>query len=76
MPNAFVLLNTEWGTEENTIRDLKNLEEVKEVFRVYGIYDIIAKLESDTIDKVKEIIVWKLRNLKGVKSTLTLIVTE
>ena len=76
MSNAFVLLNTEMGTEENVIRDLKNLEEVKEVFRVYGIYDIIAKLESDTIDKLKEVIRWKLRNLKDVKSTLTLIVTE
>ena len=76
MPNAFVLLNTAMGREENIIRDLKNLVEVKEVFRVYGVYDIIAKVESDTRDKVKEIIVWKLRNLKGVKSTLTLMVTE
>ena len=76
MPNAFVLLNTAMGREENIIGDLKNLEEVKEVFRVYGIYDIIAKVESDTMDKVKEIILWKLRNLKDVKSTLTLIVTE
>jgi DNA-binding Lrp family transcriptional regulator len=76
MPNAFVLLNTELGREENIIRDLKNLEEVKEVFRVYGVYDIIAKVESDTMDKVKEIITWKLRRLKGVRSTLTLIVTE
>ena len=54
MPNAFVLLNTESGMEENIIRDLKNLEEVKEVFQVYGVYDIIAKLESDNIDKLKE----------------------
>ena len=76
MPNAFVLLNTEMGREEDIIRDLKNLEEVKEVFRVYGVYDIIAKVESDTMDKVKETITWKLRNLKGVKSTLTLIVTK
>ena len=76
MPNAFVLLNTAMGREENIIRDLQNLEEVKEVFRVYGVYDIIAKVESDTMDKVREIITWKLRKLKGVKSTLTLIVTE
>ena len=76
MSNAFVLLNTESGREENITRDLKSLEEVKEVFRVYGVYDIVAKLESDTIDKLKEIIGWKLRNLKGVKSTLTLTVIE
>jgi DNA-binding Lrp family transcriptional regulator len=76
MSNAFVLLNTELGSEENIIRDLRNLEEVKEVIRVYGVYDIIAKVESDTMDKVKEIITWKLRKLKGVKSTLTMIVIE
>jgi DNA-binding Lrp family transcriptional regulator len=76
MPNAFVLFNTELGREENIIRDLKNFEEVKEVFRVYGVYDIIAKVESDTMDKVKEIITWKLRKLTGVKSTLTMIVKE
>ena len=76
MPNAFVLLSTELGREEDIIKDLKNLEGVKEVFRVYGVYDIIAKVESDTMDKVKEIITWKLRKLTGVKSTLTLIVMK
>jgi DNA-binding Lrp family transcriptional regulator len=76
MPNAFVLFNTAMGGEENIIRDLKNLEEVIEGFRVYGIYDIIAKVESDTMDKVRKIITWKLRKLKGVKSTLTIIVME
>ena len=76
MPNAFVVLNTEMGSEENILRNLRNLEEVKEVFRVYGVYDIIAKVESDTTDKLKEIITWKLRKLKGVKSTLTMIVMK
>ncbi len=76
MPNAFVLLNIELGSQENIIKEIKNLEEVKEVFRVNGVYDIIAKVESDNIDKLKEIITWKLRKLKGVKSTLTMIVTK
>ena len=76
MPSAFVLFNTESGREEEIIIELKNIDEVKEVFRVYGLYDVIAKVESDTTDKVKEIIIWKLRNLKGVKSTLTMMVTE
>jgi DNA-binding Lrp family transcriptional regulator len=76
MPSAFVLLNTELGSEDSIVRDLKSLEGVKEVFQVYGVYDIIAKVESDTMDKVKEIITWKLRKLTGVKSTLTMIVME
>ena len=76
MPSAFVLLNTELGSEDSIVRDLKGLEGVREVFQVYGVYDIIAKVESDTMDKVKEIITWKLRKLTGVKSTLTMIVME
>ena len=76
MPSAFVLLNTELGSEDAIVRDLKNLEGVREVFQVYEVYDIIAKVESDTMDKVKEIITWKLRKLTGVKSTLTMIVME
>ncbi|HET8857803.1 MAG TPA: Lrp/AsnC ligand binding domain-containing protein [Nitrososphaeraceae archaeon] len=76
MPSAFVLLNTELGSEDAIVRDLKNLEGVREVFQVYGVYDIIAKVESDTMDKVKETITWKLRKLTGVKSTLTMIVME
>ena len=76
MPSAFVLLNTELGSEDSIVRDLKSLEGVKEVSQVYGVYDIIAKVESDTMDKVKEIITWKLRKLTGVKSTLTMIVME
>ncbi len=76
MPSAFVLLNTELGSEDSIVRDLKNLEGIKQVFQVYGVYDIIAQVESETMEKVKEIITWKLRKLSGVKSTLTMIVME
>ena len=74
MPQAFVLMNAELGSEESIVQDLKKLEGVKEVFQVYGVYDIVAQLEADTMEKVKETITWKLRKLNGVKSTLTMIV--
>jgi DNA-binding Lrp family transcriptional regulator len=74
MPQAFVLMNAELGSEDSIVQDLKKLEGVKEVFQVYGVYDIVAQLEADTMEKVKETITWKLRKLNGVKSTLTMIV--
>ncbi|HEX2406864.1 MAG TPA: hypothetical protein VHJ38_06610 [Nitrososphaeraceae archaeon] len=43
-------------------------------FQNNQIIDPLTKVEADTIDKVKEIIKWKVRNLIGVKSTLTMIV--
>ncbi|MEM3403650.1 MAG: Lrp/AsnC ligand binding domain-containing protein [Nitrososphaeria archaeon] len=76
MPLAFVLINADLGTEEELIKELKKIEEVKEVYVVYGVYDIIAKIQADTMDKVKDTITWKIRRLDKVRSTLTMIVVE
>jgi DNA-binding Lrp family transcriptional regulator len=76
MPKAFVLMNAELGSEDSLVNDLKKLESVQEVYQVYGVYDIVAQVEADTMEKVKETITWKLRKLNGVKSTLTMIVMD
>jgi DNA-binding Lrp family transcriptional regulator len=76
MPQAFVLMNAELGSEDSIVNELNKLEGVTEVYQVYGVYDIVAQVEADTMEKVKETITWKLRKLSGVKSTLTMIVME
>ncbi len=76
MPKAFVLMNAELGSEDSLVSELRKLDSVKEVYQVYGVYDIVAQVEADTMEKVKETITWKLRKLNGVKSTLTMIVME
>jgi DNA-binding Lrp family transcriptional regulator len=76
MPKAFVLMNAELGSEDSIVNELKKIEGVKEVYQVYGVYDIVAQVEADIMEKVKETITWKLRKLNGVKSTLTMIVME
>ncbi|MER3602242.1 MAG: AsnC family transcriptional regulator [Nitrososphaerota archaeon] len=70
---AFVLINAELGSEEDLARELRKIEGVSEVYIVYGVYDIIAKVEADSMEKVKEIITWKIRRLPKVRSTLTMI---
>jgi DNA-binding Lrp family transcriptional regulator len=76
MPKAFVLMNAELGSEDSIVNELNKIEGVKEVYQVYGVYDIVAQVEADIMEKVKETITWKLRKLNGVKSTLTMIVME
>lgn len=76
MPKAFVLINAELGAEDSLIRELKSVENVTEVYVVYGVYDVVAKIEGDTMEKVKETITWKIRRLEKVRSTLTMIVVE
>jgi len=73
---AFVLINADLGAEEELLKSLRSLEHVKDVYVVYGVYDIIARVEADTMEKVKETITWKIRRLDRVRSTLTMIVVE
>ncbi len=76
MPIAFVLINTEIGAEEEVLAELRKVNEVKEAYMVYGVYDIIARIQAETMEKLKEIVSWKIRRLDKVRSTLTMIVIE
>jgi len=72
METAYVLLNCDLGHEETIIDDLKHIDSVSEVSGTYGAYDIIAKVENSEREKLRDIIVWKIRKLEHVRSTLTL----
>ena len=76
MAAAYVLINCEYGSEEEIIKELKELPESIEVYQAYGSYDLIAKISADTIDKLKEAITWHIRRIDKIKSTLTLLVIE
>jgi len=76
MPKAFVLINTEIGSEADVLKDLRKIEGVEEAYSVYGVYDIIAKVSAESMDKLKEIVTWRIRRLDKVRSTLTMIIVE
>jgi DNA-binding Lrp family transcriptional regulator len=76
LPQAFVLINSEIGAEDELLKELQGIESVKEAYSVYGVYDIVVKVEAETMDKLKEIVTWKIRRLDKVRSTLTMIVME
>ena len=72
METAYVLLNCDLGYEETIIEDLKHIDSVSEVSGTYGAYDIIVKVENSERDKLREIIMWNIRKLEHIRSTLTL----
>ena len=76
MPTAYVLINCDLGSESKIIEELKRLPEVVEVFNVLGSYDIIAKVAAHSVEKFKEVIDLKIRTVKQVNATLTLITNE
>ncbi|MEM2914529.1 MAG: Lrp/AsnC ligand binding domain-containing protein, partial [Candidatus Bathyarchaeia archaeon] len=76
MPIAFVLINAELGSEIEVLNELKKVEGIEEAYSVYGVYDIIAKVRSDSMEKLKDIVTWRIRRMNKVRSTLTMIVIE
>jgi len=72
MRKAFVLVNTEMGSEEELQSELKKVEGVVGVYQVYGVYDVIVEVEAESDQKLKEILFSRIRVLKHVRSTLTL----
>ena len=76
MAIAFVLINCELGSEEAVISELKSVDGVKEVHGTFGAYDILAKVESDQVEKLRETITWKVRKIQKIRSTLTLMGIE
>ena len=76
MASAFVLINTETGSENEVLEQLRKIDAVKESYIVYGVYDVVAKVSADTMEKLKEIVTWNVRRLDKVRSTLTMILIE
>jgi len=73
---AYILINCELGSEELIIQQLKNIDDISEVSGTFGAYDILAKIESPTVETLREIITWKIRKIAQIRSTLTLMGIE
>ena len=56
------------------MKKIKAIPEAQEAHIVSGVYDIIAKIETETMQYLKYIISWKIRRLDKVHLILTMIV--
>ena len=73
MPICYCLISTELGHAESVMETLKNIDAVEEAYMVYGTYDIVAKIKTENMDKLKDNII-HARFLNQVQSTQTLVV--
>ncbi len=81
VPTAYVLLNSDLGSDESIISEVKQLLEGEsgisyEVQGVYGVYDIVLKITADDTNILRSIITNKIRKIGKVQSTLTMMVIE
>ena len=76
MPKAYVLINTVPEAEEEFLEELRKIDGVIEATSVYGIYDFVAKVDAQSLEEVKAVITSKIRKLKDLRSSITLIAAE
>ena len=76
MAQAYILINCEIGSEEKVIENLTTIDGVTEVHGTFGAYDILAKVESEQVETLRETITWKIRKIDKIRSTLTLMGIE
>ena len=72
MAKAYVLINCELGSEDKIISDLRKLEHIKDAVGTFGAYDMVAKIEAETSEQLRDTVTWKIRKMDKVRSTLTL----
>jgi len=69
---AYVMINCEMGAEGEILEGVKSIDSVKEVLGVFGNYDIVVKIECPNVDEISETIAKKIRQLRKVLYTTTL----
>ncbi len=75
-PTAFVMINAEIGEEEKVMKYLKEDLKVDEAYVVYGVYDLVARVSSETMKSLKDMVINQIRQAKGVRSTLTMVIVR
>ena len=73
MTKAYILLTTDIGCEQEVCKIIKTIPEVRDAYTLHGVYDLIIDIETDDLNYLKEVIQKRIRSMKKVRSTLTMI---
>lgn len=70
---AYLLISLEEVNEQKVLSKILENSEVKEAHIVFGEWDIVTKVECENAEVLGVFVMEKIRNIKGVKLTTTLI---
>ncbi len=76
MARAYLKIEVEMGKERSVRDALLKFDEVKGAELTTGGQDILALVEADSFEDILQVLVDKLRTLKGIKNTVTDLVLE
>ncbi|UCE72944.1 MAG: Lrp/AsnC ligand binding domain-containing protein [Methanomassiliicoccales archaeon] len=72
----FVLIRIAVGEEDYAYHKLREIEGISGIHFVYGQYDMVLVIEEKDSTKLRDIIMKKIRGVKGVIETTTLVAAD
>ena len=76
MARAYIVMNCKIGSETGIIESLKQVKGVKEVHGILGLYDLIAQIELESEDAIRDTVTNTIRKIPNIHSTMTLTRSE
>jgi len=74
MPMAYVLAKIEAGQDKQALETIRKMVGVTSITLTYGLYDLHVEVKFDTMEELDEFIFEKIRKVRGIKETVTLVV--
>lgn len=62
--------------EKAVYEELSKIQEIIEIHPLFGEFDILVKIQSNDIDSIGNIVINKIRSIKGIMDTKTMIGTK
>ncbi len=73
MVKAYVLIVTQPGATRRLVEAIRRLDLVLEVHEVMGPYDIVAEIETQSLQDIPGLLQEQIRGLEGIQSTTSLV---
>ncbi len=71
MVQAYILIQTEVGKSASVAEAVRQVAGVASAEDVTGPYDVIARVESHTVDELGKLVIAKIQDVPGITRTLT-----
>ncbi|MCS7151549.1 MAG: Lrp/AsnC ligand binding domain-containing protein [Endomicrobia bacterium] len=76
MTTAIVLVKIASGKDKQVLEKLRLIEGVTHITAVFGRWDLVVDVEAKDLQELSWIVIAKIRKIKGVENTETLITTS
>jgi len=74
--SAYIMMKMQVGCDDEVISELHGMKQIQEGDATYGAFDLVIKVNFKTIEDLDRFIFEKVRRIKGVTETSSMIVAK